>query len=59
MHDSIYVCEIVNEQGETKYKECIVYRDRAGNTIIKTSTKHDTIQVVKHDKPQNVTEKSI
>lgn len=59
LHDSIYVREVVNEQGETKYKERIVYRDRVGKTIVKTNTIHDTIQVVKHDLSQNITEKKV
>lgn len=57
IHDSVYVHEVVNEQGETKYKERVVYRDRVGKTIVKTNTIHDTIQVVKHDLSQSVAEK--
>ena len=59
LHDSIYVREVVNEQGETKYKERIVYRDRVGKTLVKTNTIHATIQVVKHDLSQNITEKKV
>lgn len=31
IHDSVFVKEIVTEQGEIKYKERIVYRDRIKN----------------------------
>lgn len=59
IHDSVYVREVVNEQGKTKYKERVVYRDRIGKTIVKTNIIHDTIQVVKHDLSQNVAEKKV
>lgn len=59
IHDSIYVREVVNEKGETKYKERVVYRDRKGNTIVKMNTIHDTIQVAKHDLSQSVTDKKV
>lgn len=59
IYDSVYVREVVNEQGETKYKERVVYRDRIGKTIVKTNIIHDTIQVVKHDLSQSITDKKV
>lgn len=57
LHDSIYVREVLNEQGEIRYKERIVYRDRIGNTIVKTNTVHDTIKVNSHSERQNMEDK--
>lgn len=48
IHDSILIREVVNEQGETKYKERTIYRNHIGQTIIRTNTIHDTIQAAQH-----------
>lgn len=45
LHDSVFVREVVTAEGEVKYKEHIVYRDRKA-TNVQYITHHDTIYKV-------------
>ena len=53
LHDSIYIREVVTQQGQPIYKERIVYRNHTGQTTIHTNTTADTTQTAQHHQTTN------